>query len=94
MYNVVFGITVIIVRQYSLCAGDDLCPVYLFCQLKEASVALQKTTQQVQKLVQMVNKPSSGTSLLRSPGQPQTQSGEHMLLRAASYLYTPSGMTS
>ncbi|KAG7237676.1 hypothetical protein INR49_032122 [Caranx melampygus] len=28
--------------------------------LKEASVALQKTSQQVQKLVQMVNKPSSG----------------------------------
>ncbi|XP_022612444.1 histone-lysine N-methyltransferase SETDB1 isoform X2 [Seriola dumerili] len=43
--------------------------------LKEASAALQKTSHQVQKLVQMVNKPSPGTQLLRSPGHPPSQSG-------------------
>lgn len=65
-------------------ADEDVCPVYLFCQVKEASAALQKTTQQVQKLVQMVTKPSTGGPLLRSPAQLSSQSGEHML--HASYL--------
>ncbi|XP_040923578.1 histone-lysine N-methyltransferase SETDB1-B [Betta splendens] len=41
---------------------------------KDVSTALQKITQQVQSLTQMVNKPSAGTSLLRSPGQPPAQS--------------------
>lgn len=55
----------------------DECFIYIFFQLKDVSTALQKTSQQVQKLVQMVSKPSPGASLLRSPGQPPTQSGEH-----------------
>uniref|UniRef100_A0A671WXB2 [histone H3]-lysine(4) N-trimethyltransferase n=1 Tax=Sparus aurata TaxID=8175 RepID=A0A671WXB2_SPAAU len=33
---------------------------------------------QVQKLVQMVSKPSPGAPLLRSPAQPSSQSGEHV----------------
>ncbi|XP_032374947.1 histone-lysine N-methyltransferase SETDB1-B isoform X3 [Etheostoma spectabile] len=41
--------------------------------LKEVSTALQKTSQQVQKLVQIVNKPSVGGPLLRSPSQPPSQ---------------------
>lgn len=56
-----------------------MCLVYLFYQLNEASAALQKTSQQVQKLVNMAHKPSPGVSLLRSPGQPPFQSGEHAL---------------
>nr|XP_046256686.1 histone-lysine N-methyltransferase SETDB1-B isoform X2 [Scatophagus argus] len=43
--------------------------------VKEASAALQKTSHQVQKLAQMVNKHSTITSLLRSPLQPSSQSG-------------------
>ena len=58
---------------------------YLFCQLKEASAALQKTSQQVQKLVQMVNKPSSGVSLLRPPGQFSSQSGEYTHARTHTH---------
>lgn len=50
--------------------------VYLFWQVKEASAALQKTTQQVQKLAQMVSKPP-GAPLLRPPPQSPSQSGEH-----------------
>ena len=48
-----------------------------FCQLKEASAALQKTSQQVQKLVQLVNKPSPCAPLHRSPGQPPSQTGDN-----------------
>ncbi|XP_027142769.1 histone-lysine N-methyltransferase SETDB1-B isoform X2 [Larimichthys crocea] len=42
--------------------------------VKEASAALQKTTQQVQKLAQMVSKPP-GAPLLRPPPQSPSQSG-------------------
>lgn len=63
--------------HYSVYADDDVSPFYLFFQVKEASAALQKTTQQVQKLVQMVTKPLPGSPLLRSPVQPPSQSGEH-----------------
>uniref|UniRef100_A0A3Q3X063 [histone H3]-lysine(4) N-trimethyltransferase n=1 Tax=Mola mola TaxID=94237 RepID=A0A3Q3X063_MOLML len=44
----------------------------------EAFTALQKTSQQVQKLVQMVSKHSPGAPSLRSPGQPPSQSGERI----------------
>ena len=52
--------------------------ILFFFQVKEASTAIQKTSQQVQKLVQMVSKPSPGAPLLRSPTQPPSQSGEHV----------------
>uniref|UniRef100_A0A3Q0RLK7 [histone H3]-lysine(4) N-trimethyltransferase n=1 Tax=Amphilophus citrinellus TaxID=61819 RepID=A0A3Q0RLK7_AMPCI len=42
--------------------------------LKDASTALQKSSQQVQKLVQMVNKPSPAVPLLRPPAQPSAHS--------------------
>ncbi|XP_041844375.1 histone-lysine N-methyltransferase SETDB1-B [Melanotaenia boesemani] len=43
--------------------------------LKEASTVLQKTSQQVQKLVQIVAKPSPGAPLVRPLTQPSAQSG-------------------
>ncbi|XP_026173552.1 histone-lysine N-methyltransferase SETDB1-B [Mastacembelus armatus] len=43
--------------------------------VKETSAALQKTTHQVQKLVQMVNKAPPGTAVIRSSVQPSVQSG-------------------
>uniref|UniRef100_A0A3Q3X057 [histone H3]-lysine(4) N-trimethyltransferase n=1 Tax=Mola mola TaxID=94237 RepID=A0A3Q3X057_MOLML len=43
--------------------------------INSAFTALQKTSQQVQKLVQMVSKHSPGAPSLRSPGQPPSQSG-------------------
>ncbi|XP_042346358.1 histone-lysine N-methyltransferase SETDB1-B-like isoform X2 [Plectropomus leopardus] len=58
--------------------------------LKDASTALQKTTQQVQKLVQMVNKPSPGAPLLRSPTQPQSQSGIQASVPAVFVSQVPS----
>ncbi|CAN9513636.1 unnamed protein product [Ophioblennius macclurei] len=44
-------------------------------EIKETSAALQKTTQQVQKLIHMVTKPSAATALLRAPLQTALQSG-------------------
>uniref|UniRef100_A0A7N8WVI3 [histone H3]-lysine(4) N-trimethyltransferase n=1 Tax=Mastacembelus armatus TaxID=205130 RepID=A0A7N8WVI3_9TELE len=42
--------------------------------VKETSAALQKTTHQVQKLVQMVNKAPPGTAVIRSSVQPSVHS--------------------
>uniref|UniRef100_A0A672GBT9 [histone H3]-lysine(4) N-trimethyltransferase n=1 Tax=Salarias fasciatus TaxID=181472 RepID=A0A672GBT9_SALFA len=49
---------------------DDVIAVGCCKSNKETSAALQKTTQQVQKLYHMVTKPSAVTPLLRSPTQP------------------------
>ncbi|XP_022073445.1 histone-lysine N-methyltransferase SETDB1-B [Acanthochromis polyacanthus] len=43
--------------------------------LKEASAALQKSSQQVHKLVQMVSKPSAGAPLVRPAGPPSAPTG-------------------
>uniref|UniRef100_A0A672Y6Q3 [histone H3]-lysine(4) N-trimethyltransferase n=1 Tax=Sphaeramia orbicularis TaxID=375764 RepID=A0A672Y6Q3_9TELE len=53
---------------------DYFCPGFVLFQLKDASAALQKSTQQVQKLVQMVHKPTPGAALIRSTTQPPAQS--------------------
>ncbi|KAM9851535.1 histone-lysine N-methyltransferase SETDB1-B-like [Aulostomus maculatus] len=59
--------------------------------LKETSTALQKTSQQVQKLVHMVTKGSQGTSLLRSSAQPPpTSSGIHSSAPAVFVSQVPS----
>ena len=73
-------------KQWMLCVWQEtsitaqhvlmIMSVYLFDQLKEASTALQKTSQQVQKLAQMVSKPSPGAPLLRSPSQLSSPPGE------------------
>lgn len=60
----------------SVNADDDVRLLYLFCQVSEAYTALQKTTEQVQKLAKLVNKHSPGAPALRSPTQPPSQSGE------------------
>uniref|UniRef100_A0AAX7UXP0 [histone H3]-lysine(4) N-trimethyltransferase n=1 Tax=Astatotilapia calliptera TaxID=8154 RepID=A0AAX7UXP0_ASTCA len=44
----------------------------------ETSTVLQKTSQQVQKLVQMVSKPPLSAALLRSPVPPSTQSEDEL----------------
>lgn len=46
------------------------------CQASEALAALHKTSQQVQKLAEIVSKGPPGAPLLRSPTQPLSQSGE------------------
>uniref|UniRef100_A0A8C2XL39 [histone H3]-lysine(4) N-trimethyltransferase n=1 Tax=Cyclopterus lumpus TaxID=8103 RepID=A0A8C2XL39_CYCLU len=46
--------------------------------------SLQKTSQQVQKLVQMVSKPSTGAPLLRSPSKPPSQSGEQTYISSGN----------
>uniref|UniRef100_A0A672GD29 [histone H3]-lysine(4) N-trimethyltransferase n=1 Tax=Salarias fasciatus TaxID=181472 RepID=A0A672GD29_SALFA len=60
---------------------DDVIAVGCCKSNKETSAALQKTTQQVQKLYHMVTKPSAVTPLLRSPTQPAGQSCELPSLR-------------
>uniref|UniRef100_A0A8C5GF11 [histone H3]-lysine(4) N-trimethyltransferase n=1 Tax=Gouania willdenowi TaxID=441366 RepID=A0A8C5GF11_GOUWI len=58
---------------------DDVIAVGCCKLLKDTSAALQKTSQQVQKLVHIVNKSSSNTHLLRSPAHTPAQPGEHPL---------------
>ncbi|CAJ1062348.1 histone-lysine N-methyltransferase SETDB1-B [Xyrichtys novacula] len=43
--------------------------------VKDTSAAIEKTSQQVQKLVHMISKPSTAASLIRSPTQPSSQTG-------------------
>ncbi|KAM3615143.1 uncharacterized protein V6R79_024033 [Siganus canaliculatus] len=57
---------------------------------KETSAALQKTSQQVHKLVQMVSKPSTGAPLLRSPTQPPSQSSIQSSMPAVFVSQAPS----
>uniref|UniRef100_A0AAQ4RRI9 [histone H3]-lysine(4) N-trimethyltransferase n=1 Tax=Gasterosteus aculeatus aculeatus TaxID=481459 RepID=A0AAQ4RRI9_GASAC len=58
------------------CCESCSFQLHLHCyfDLNEASSVLQKTTQQLQKLVQLVSKPSPGAPLLRSPSHPPSQS--------------------
>uniref|UniRef100_A0A7N6BBL4 [histone H3]-lysine(4) N-trimethyltransferase n=1 Tax=Anabas testudineus TaxID=64144 RepID=A0A7N6BBL4_ANATE len=62
--------------------NDDGRPVYLCFQLKDVSTALQKTSQQVQKLAQMVNKPSPGPApavfVSQGPSQSMTRPNSNM----------------
>lgn len=53
---------------------------FLLKQLKEASAVLQKTTHQVQKLVQIVTKSPASAALLRSPTQLSVPSSEETLM--------------
>uniref|UniRef100_A0A672YF49 [histone H3]-lysine(4) N-trimethyltransferase n=1 Tax=Sphaeramia orbicularis TaxID=375764 RepID=A0A672YF49_9TELE len=66
------------------------CPGFVLFQLKDASAALQKSTQQVQKLVQMVHKPTPGAALIRSTTQPPAQSGIQASMPAVIVSQVPS----
>ncbi|XP_033958689.1 histone-lysine N-methyltransferase SETDB1-B isoform X1 [Pseudochaenichthys georgianus] len=58
--------------------------------LKDASTALQKTSQQVQKLVHIVTKPSLNAALQRSPLKPPPQSGIQASVPAVFVSQAPS----
>ncbi|XP_019948465.2 histone-lysine N-methyltransferase SETDB1-B isoform X3 [Paralichthys olivaceus] len=58
--------------------------------LKEVSAALQKTSQQVQKLFHTVNKPLSSVSMVRPPGQLPSQSGIQSAVPAVFVSQVPS----
>ncbi|PWA23917.1 hypothetical protein CCH79_00010822 [Gambusia affinis] len=62
-------------------------------QLNEASAVLQKTTQQVQKLVQIVTKPSSGSPLIRTAVQSVVQPGVQSPTPAIFVSQAPSHQT-
>ncbi|KAF3839702.1 hypothetical protein F7725_018419 [Dissostichus mawsoni] len=58
--------------------------------LKDTFTALQKASQQVQKLVQIVTKPSTNAALQRSPSKPPSQSGIQASVPAVFVSQAPS----